>query len=57
MKKEIKYTCDNPKCPMFHKEVNPMNGKFMHPDLGKRDSKICPYCYKPVRITDGRIPA
>jgi DNA-directed RNA polymerase subunit RPC12/RpoP len=44
-------------CIHCDKEVIPIEGYFDHPDRGKEKGKVCPYCGKPVMISDGRIPA
>jgi hypothetical protein len=49
----IRYICTNEKCPSVKAgkpEVMPIDSCFEHPNLGKRQGKVCPYCFKPVRI-------
>jgi len=56
----VRYECNNPHCLSVkagRDEVIGVKGKFDHPDLGRQDGVVCPYCGKPVMIKDDKIPA
>jgi len=49
----VRYLCTNPDCEAVKAgkpEVIAFKGHFIHPDRGKTDGMVCPYCFKPVRI-------
>jgi len=43
----MKYYCIHCK-----KEVEPIEGTFLHPDLGRREGLLCPYCKKPIMVKE-----
>ena len=39
-------------CVRCLKDVEPADGRFLHPNLGVRYGKVCPVCWKPVMVKD-----